>query len=112
MGGDHFYWPSLNYIPALNVFGCPPPFTNVFTQTRLGTGSTAITCSFRAVPLPPYLSNVAVPDAHVIDAFANGPTPETNSNALTLLMLGGRTQLEAMMDAHPTFVSVWLGNND
>jgi lysophospholipase L1-like esterase len=105
MGGDKFYYPSLTYP------GCPPPFTNIFTNTRLG-GATAVTCFFRSARIPPYISNVAVPGALVIDAFANGPTPGTSSNALTQLLLGGRTQLQAMMDAHPTFVSVWLGNND
>ena len=48
----------------------------------------------------------------MIDGYANFPVLGTNSNALTLLMLGGRTQTQAMMDARPTFVSVWLGNED
>ena len=106
MGGDRFYYPSLTSP------GCPPPFTNVFTQTRLGTGSTENTCLLRSASIPPYLSNVAVPGAEVVDLLFNGPTPGTNSNALTQLMLGGRTQTQAMMDARPTFVSVWIGNND
>ncbi len=48
----------------------------------------------------------------MIDGLENFPAPGTNSNLLTLLMLGARTQTQAMMDARPTFVSVWLGNND
>ena len=102
MRGDSFYYPSLT------MPGCPPPFTNVFTQTRVGT----IPCLFRSPAIPPYLSNVAVPGAGVLDPLENGPAPGTSSNPLTLLFLGGRTQLEAMMDARPTFVSVWIGNND
>jgi lysophospholipase L1-like esterase len=105
MGGDRFFYPSLNNP------GCPPPFTNVFTQARLG-GGTGTTCFFRNANLPPYVSNVAVPGAEAIDALNNGPTPGTNSNPLTQLFLGGRTQVQAMMDARPTFVSVWIGNND
>jgi hypothetical protein len=35
-----------------------------------------------------------------------------NSNVLTTLILGGRTQNQAMQDAHPTFVTAWIGNND
>ncbi|HVH68593.1 MAG TPA: hypothetical protein VM716_12060 [Gemmatimonadales bacterium] len=112
MRGDRFYYPSLNYVPALNLYGCPPPYSNVFTQTRLGTGSTASTCSLRSASIPPYLSNVAVPGAEALDLLQNGPGAGTNSNALTLLFLGGRTQIRAMMDAGPTFVSVWIGNND
>src|SRR2546426_6658360 len=42
MGGDKFYYPSLGGL------GCPPPFTNVFTLTRLGgAGVTGTTCFFR-----------------------------------------------------------------
>lgn len=104
MRGDRFYYPSL-----VNP-GCPPPFTNIFTQTRIiGTGTT---CFFRSPALPPYISNVAVPGAETVDMLVNGPPPTANSNALTQLFLGGRTQVQAMMDAHPTFVSVWAGNND
>ena len=99
------------YYPGLNWPGCPPLFTNIFTGARVA-GGTSITCAFRSPNIPPFLTNVAVPGAEVIDGISNFPTPGTNSNALTLLMLGGRTQTQAMMAAHPTFVSVWLGNND
>jgi hypothetical protein len=105
MGGDPFYRPSLN------APGCPPPFTNIFTQAREG-GGTSTSCFFRNPNLPPYLSNVAVPGAETVDMLNNGPPPAANSNPLTLLFLGGRTQVQAMMDARPTFVSVWFGNND
>ena len=105
MGGDPFYYPSLN------APGCPPPFTNIFTQARVG-GGTGTTCLFRNAAIPPYLSNVAVPGAETIDMLNNGPLPGTNSNPLTQLFLGARTQVQAMMAARPTFVSVWIGNND
>jgi len=103
--GSPFYYPSLN--PP----GCPPPFTNIFTGARV-LGGTSTTCALRNPNIPPFLTNVAVPGAEVIDGLENFPAPGTNSNALTLLMLGARTQTQAMMDARPTFVSVWLGNND
>jgi len=103
--GSPFYYPSLN--PP----GCPPPFTNIFTGARV-LGGTSTTCALRNPNIPPFLTNVAVPGAEVIDGISNFPKPGTNSNALTLVMLGARTQTQAMMDARPTFVSVWLGNND
>jgi hypothetical protein len=107
MGGDPFYYPSLN------APGCPPPFTNIFTGARVGgVGVTGSTCLFRNANIPPYLNNVAVPGAETIDMLNNGPAPGTHSNPLTQLFLGGRTQVRAMMDARPTFVSVWFGNND
>src|SRR6059058_5389116 len=103
------------YYPSLTKPGCPPPIDTVFTATgvphRLG-GGTAATCLFRDPRIRPFLTNVAVPGAEAFDLLKNGPGPGTNWNALTLLMLGGRTQIQAMMAAHPTFVSVWAGNND
>jgi len=107
MGGDRFYYPSLN------APGCPPPFTNIFTQARVGGPlSTGATCFLRDPNIPPYVSNVAVPGAETVDMLTNGPPPIANSNPLTLLFLGARTQVQAMQDARPTFVSVWVGNND
>jgi lysophospholipase L1-like esterase len=104
MGSQPFYYPSLTFP------GCPPPYTNIFTGARLA-GGTATTCAFRA-STSPYVSNVAVPSAQVLDIMHNGPGAGTNSNALTQLILGGRTQYRAAADARPTFVSVWIGNND
>jgi hypothetical protein len=104
MGGDPFY------SPLLAAPGCPPPYANVFTGTRVGAASTGTTCFFRTTPPPPYISNVAVPGAYVLDLYTNGTG--ANSNPLTQLFLGGRTQVQAMADAQPTFVSVWIGNND
>lgn len=99
------------YYPSLVKPGCPPPFTNVFTGARL-SGGTSTTCALRSATIPPFVSNVAVPGAEALDLLHNGPGAGTNSNVLTQLILGGRTQVQAMMDAHPTFVSVWAGNND
>ncbi len=107
MEGDKFYRPSLT-IP-----GCPPPIDTLFTASgtphRLG-GTAAPPCSLRSAPLPPYISNVAVPGATSFDPFSRGPT--VSSNALTLLILGGRSQVEAAAAGRPTFVSAWIGNND
>ena len=58
-----------------------------------------------------YVSNVAVPGATSFSPNDN-LTPYANSNALTTFILGGRTQNQAMMDADPTFVTAWIGNND
>jgi len=98
--------------PLMNRPGCRPPFTNVFTQARVG-GGTPATCALRkaqAVP-PPYISNTAVPGAEVLDIYSNLDTA-SNANALTTFFLGGMTQAQMMERAQPTFVSVWIGNND
>ena len=104
MGGAPFY------SPILRSPGCPPAYTNIFTGARVG-GLPATFCAFRSPAIPRYLSNVAVPGAKTIDLMQNLGAG-TSANALTQLMLGGRTQLEAMAAARPTFVSVWIGNND
>lgn len=97
-------------VPLLNAPGCPPPYTDVFTQSTLG-GPSAPPCALRAWPIPTVVNNVAVPGAEVIDPISNSD-PASGPNALTTFILGGRTQLEAARDAEPTFVSVWIGNND
>ncbi len=102
-------------IPSLNMPGCAPPLTNNVTQTRVtlpgAPPSTGSTCAARADERLPYVSNVAVPGATSFSPDDN-LSPFANSNALTTLILGGRTQNEAMQDADPTFVSAWIGNND
>lgn len=95
--------------PALRRPGCPPPLVNVFTGERVGGGT--VECALRESPPPAFLNNVAVPGARVLDALTN-LGEGTSANALTTLLLGGRTQLEAAADVEPTFASAWLGNND
>jgi hypothetical protein len=98
-------------VPSLNMPGCPAPFVNNVTM-QLVPPPIPGGCAFRAhEPLPPYFNNLAVPGAHVIDPLEN-LDPESNANTLTMLILGGKTQIEAMTDINPTFVSVWIGNND
>ena len=109
---------SPSFLPLLNRPGCPPPYTNVFTQTRLTPPgfppSTGTSCYLRqnTVSTPaPYISNTAVPGAEVIDIY-NNLDATSNANSLTQFILGGLTQVGMMRKAQPTFVSVWIGNND
>ncbi|MGH7699710.1 MAG: SGNH/GDSL hydrolase family protein [Gemmatimonadales bacterium] len=98
------------YIPAMAFPGCPSLYTNVFTQTRVAP---TVPCALRKTdPVPaPYINNVAVPGAEVMDAVSN-LDPASNANALTTFFLGGLTQLEMLERVGPTFVTVWIGNND
>ncbi|HWH04468.1 MAG TPA: hypothetical protein VN674_12305 [Gemmatimonadales bacterium] len=100
------------YQPLLNKPGCAPPYTNVFTQTRLG-GGTSQTCLLREgqTPPPPYISDVAVPGA-TASSPTNNLVAGSNSNLLTQLFLGGLTQIGMMRKVQPTFITVWIGNND
>jgi hypothetical protein len=94
-------------IPALQSPGCPPPLTQLFPPE--GAGETA--CALRTPESPPFVNNVAVPNAKAVDALTN-TAPRSSANTLTQLILGGRTQVGAAADVDPTFASVWLGNND
>ena len=105
------------FVPSLTKPGCPPPYTNVFTGARLTpTGyppSTGTSCYLRNIPSepPPYVSNTAVPGAVVEDLFNNLDTA-SHANTLTQFILGGLTQVQMLRRAQPTFVSLWIGNND
>ena len=95
--------------PSIAMPGCPPPLVNVFTLERIDT-IPVTNCAFRG-DLPRQLNNVAVPGADVIDVFSN-LDGASNPNPLTSQFLGGRTQVEAANLIGPTFVSVFIGNND
>ncbi len=98
--------------PLMSRPGCPAPFTNVFTGARVPPPVPG-GCALRRAqtPPPPYMNNVAVPGAEVMDAVSNLDTA-SNANALTTFFLGGQTQTEAMQRVRPTFLTVWMGNND
>ena len=100
-------------IPLLNRPGCPPPIDNFVTQHRVG-GGTDGSCSFRIpAETPGPLNNVAVPGATSLSPTGAVPGPDTLvENALTTFILGGETQAQRAAEAQPTFVSVWIGNND
>ena len=95
--------------PSLAGPGCAPPVVNFQTQARFG-GGTSTSCFLRN-PASTVLvqNNVAVPGATSADPTA--PTTKA-SNILTQLFLGGKTQVQRALDAQPTFVSIWIGNND
>jgi len=94
---------------SLAMPGCTPPIANGLTGALLGNAP-AGTCALRsASSVTDILNNVAVPGARVLD-----PTSATTvaSNALTTFILGGKTQVEKAIQADPTFVTIWIGNND
>ncbi len=97
--------------PALTPPGCPPPVVNFQTQERLGgAASTSSTCNLRdPAMITSVLNNVAVPGASSVDPTSSSTA---NSNALTTFILGGETQVQRALQANPTFVSIWIGNND
>ena len=102
-------------LPLLNRPGCPPPMAAPFSTTTIaGTPVGAAVCFLRASPAPRLVNNLAVPGANILDAVdhtANENAGDT-FNRLQTFILGGRSQVEAMVDADPTFISVMLGSGD
>jgi lysophospholipase L1-like esterase len=92
-------------IPLMAPPGCPPPLVGPLTTER--TNAT-VPCALRSIPLPGVVQNLAVPGANIAHALH----PLGTGSTLNTLILGARTQVQAMHDAQPTLVSVWLGNND
>ncbi len=103
MGTPYFY-------RSLRGNGCPAPFTNNKTQARVG-GASATACAGGTTNELPWMTNVAVPNARIVEMTNNFASP-SNSNALTQIFLNFGTQAERMSEANPTFVSMWAGNND
>jgi lysophospholipase L1-like esterase len=96
--------------PALAGRGCTPPIINWRTGQRAGTGSTSSTCDLRDTTVATdILNNVAVPGAASTEVNAG---ISAYHNTLTTLFLGGKTQVQRALEANPTFVTVWIGNND
>lgn len=91
-------------IPEFIYPGCPPPLAAPLTATRISE----VLCAGRIVPFPELIQNLAIPGARLADALERAPP----GLVLAPLILPGRSQVEAMQDARPTLVSVWLGNND
>ena len=96
--------------PQLAGRGCAPPVVNFATQARAGTGSTSTTCDLRTVTTSDLINSVAVPGAAVVDLTDADGTP--NSNTLTSLFLSGKSQIQKALENHPTFATIWMGNND
>lgn len=106
-------WTNEFNVPLMTGPGCPPPYTNIFTQERLAGGD-ATTCLYRDVPIPTFVNSIAFPGADLVEVFSYfdpGIVPSVTDVYKTFL-LGGRTQIQAARVMDPTFLTVWIGNGD
>lgn len=91
--------------PLIARPGCPRPFlAPLGTSGRLGTADSCV-----RINNPRIVNNLAVPGARVADLLQ---FPAGQLGSLNTLLIGPRTQVRAMIEAQPTFVSLWIGNND
>ena len=97
--------------PSLNLPGCPAPFVNNVTQTRVG-GPGAPECSLRETPIPHQVGNLAVPGLTTPDLFTNVGSPTSTYEQLQVFFLGGQTPWNAVKAAEPTFLSIEIGSSD
>ena len=128
--GTRFAYPSINKtvtVSGLTVTsGCPPMTGNWATQERtdsllgrapfnLPVTHAARACSLRdATKATDILNNVAVPGAFATDLLVNDQNIKTpgSTGAIFQFFLGGASQLDRALEADPTFVSLWIGNNE
>ena len=93
--------------PAVAQPGCPVPFSAPLTAS-----TDTANCNLSPVGAQSGPSrNFAVPGARLVDLL-RVPSPATDVGRLNLLLVGPRSQVQAMKQSQPTFVSVWVGNND
>ena len=102
--------------PGLAMPGCPPPIANFQTQARVTLAgqpaSTDQSCTFRTLAsITDALNNVAVPGVTSFDPDLQTP-PGQKANPLEQIILGGKSMVQRALDVHPTFATVWIGNND
>jgi hypothetical protein len=100
-------------LPIMAGRGCNPPIANFALQTGPGTITATARPTICDLRNPAFntdiLNNVGVPGAWSYDPIS---ATSATSNTLTQLILGGKTQVERANIARPTFVSIWIGNND
>lgn len=92
--------------PRLAGTGCPQPMVGPLTPSTV-TGTSCV-----RVDQAVYTQNLAVPGVRIADLFVTPTNPANAFQRLYALLTGGKSEVQAMLDAHPTFVSIWIGNND
>lgn len=117
--GTRFAYPSFNMrypAPASSVTGgCPALMGNWRSQNptdSLIPAGSRQPCLLRdASKATDILNNVAVPFAYASDLLVTGSGVKIPVAPHTFI-LGGMAQVDRALVADPTFVSVWVGNNE
>jgi hypothetical protein len=105
------------FYPGFTAPGCPAPFTNPLTGTRVGGGS-ATGCNLISPLSVPrsqtYFNNLGVPFMRVGQALniASLLVPATDTLKLATFVTGGRNPVDIIQQALPSFVTVELGVSD
>ncbi|HEX8431739.1 MAG TPA: SGNH/GDSL hydrolase family protein [Longimicrobium sp.] len=94
-------------VPRVTGTGCPRYFIGPFRPDTIQSvpGGPCVRLTD-----PTFVQNLAVPGERIADLVRFPTAPQLQS--LNTLLIGPRTQANAMIASAPTFVSVWIGNND
>jgi hypothetical protein len=97
-------------VSLLRKPGCPPPLLGPapLTDQRVG-GAEPASCAGFQTPIPQPVQNLAFPGFRIAEALT---VPGGVFGLLYRQAIGNRSLVQAMADANPTLVSLWLGNND
>lgn len=114
--GTRFAYPSFNQrYPNGITGGCSAPLANWRTQNptdSLIPLASRQPCLLRdATKFTDILNNVGVPFSYAADLLVSG-TGLKYPQPPQVFVLGGRSQVERAIMAEPTFVSVFIGNNE
>lgn len=98
--------------PSFAKPGCTPPIANWVTGKRIDSlapvpGGCALRDPTKNTDI---LNNVAVAGTYAVDLTSQ--TAYTAPSGLFTLALGGLSQIQRALLADPTFVTVWVGNNE
>ena len=97
--------------PLLKGPGCPQPFLGPRTPAPTpAAGAACVRVDTPKVQIPS--SNLGVPGARIADLFKTPSNPADAFQRLYAILTGGQSEADAMVSARPSFVSVWIGNND
>ena len=110
--------PNANwYYPGFTAPGCPPPYTNPLTRSRVGGGADT-TCNLvspLSVPTKQgWFNNLGVPSARIAHLLniRDLTFPRTDTLFLAQFITGSRNPIDIVYAARPGFVTLEIGGND
>ena len=106
-------WTSEWNVPLMRGPGCPAPYTDIWTQTRL-EDTADDDCDFRSTPIPTFINNVAYAGATALEqtTYYDPAIPPSVTDVFRTFLLGGSTPFEVVKKMQATFVTVWSGSTD
>lgn len=105
--------------PSFTMPGCPPPYTNPLTSSRVTPAgypaSTGSSCYLlNPAMIRPYTHNLGVPSIRAAQVLNidNLQYPPTDTLLAANFITGSRNPIDILLAAKPTFVTLEIGAND